>query len=60
MPEPKDHDLLIRIDERVAKLDRCMSNHLSHHWAVTLAALGAMLTAMISIVIAIVAVLGTR
>jgi len=38
-----DHDLLIRIDERVSKLDRCMSNHLRHHWVVTAAALTALL-----------------
>ena len=36
-----DHDLLIRIDERVNKLDRCMTNHLRHHWVVTTAALTA-------------------
>ena len=36
-----DHDLLIRIDERVQKLDRCMTNHLRHHWMVTVAALPA-------------------
>ena len=36
-----DHDLLIRIDERVQKLDRCMTNHLRHHWMVTVAALTA-------------------
>ena len=40
-----DHDLLIRIDERVEKLDRCMSNHLKHHWAITLAAIMALLAA---------------
>jgi len=39
-----DHDLLIRIDERVKKLDRCMTNHLRHHWAVTLAAFSAAVT----------------
>ena len=40
-----DHDLLIRIDERVQKLDRCMSNHLAHHWGVSIAVLVAVLTA---------------
>lgn len=45
-----DHDLLIRIDERVQKLDRCMSNHLKHHWVVTAAALTALLTALATIV----------
>ena len=41
-----DHDLLIRIDERVLKMDRCITNHLRHHWAVTLAAVTATLTAL--------------
>ena len=56
MGEPTDHDLLIRIDERVRKLDRCMTNHLAHHWAVTLALVGAVLTALASLAVA----LGTR
>ena len=41
-----DHDLLIRIDERQQKLDRCMTNHLKHHWVVTVAALTALLAAL--------------
>lgn len=38
-----DHDLLIRIDERVQKIDKCLSNHLRHHWAITMALLAAVL-----------------
>ena len=53
MADPTDHDLLIRIDERVRKLDRCMSNHLTHHWAFTLALLGAVLTALASLAVAL-------
>ena len=53
MGEPTDHDLLIRIDERVRKLDRCMTNHLAHHWAVTLALVGAVLTALASLAVAL-------
>lgn len=49
-----DHDLLIRIDEQVKKLDRCMTNHLKHHWAVTLAAITAMLSAVLTAVLACV------
>jgi hypothetical protein len=56
MTEPNDHDLLIRIDERVRKLDRCMTNHLAHHWTVSIAVLGAVLTALASLAVA----LGTR
>ena len=43
-----DHDLLIRIDERVKTLDRRMVDHLKHHWAVTLAAAIAVLSAILS------------
>lgn len=54
--ERTDHDLLLRIDERTQKLDRCMTNHLAHHWAVTLASIVAFLTALVSMAIA----LGTK
>jgi len=54
MSQPSDHDLLIRIDERVRKLDRCMTNHLRHHWAVTMLALGAVVSAILSLVIQLV------
>ena len=30
-----DHDLLIRIDERLKKVDAGLNNHLRHHWAIT-------------------------
>ncbi len=46
--EPKqdvdsDHDLLIRIDERVQKIDKCLSNHLKHDWAIKMALLAVIL-----------------
>jgi len=56
MDEPSDHDLLIRIDERVQKIDRAMANHLAHHWTVSVAVLGAVLAALASLAVA----LGTR
>ena len=37
--EVSDHDLLIRIDERLQKVDACLSNHLHRHWRVTVIAL---------------------
>ena len=43
MPDINDHDLLIRIDERTKKIDTCLSNHLRHHWAFTMAILVALL-----------------
>lgn len=51
--QTSDHDLLIRIDERVAKLDKCMGNHLRHHWAITMMAVSAMLAAAGSIFVAV-------
>lgn len=44
--EPSDHDLLIRIDERLQKVDRCLTNHLSHHWRVTVLVLAVALGAV--------------
>ena len=49
-----DHDLLIRIDERVRKLARCMTNHLRHHWIITVAALTALFGAIRTIAAALV------
>jgi len=56
MADLTDHDLLTRIDERVLKLDRCMTNHLAHHWALTIAVAGAGLAALASLI----AALGTK
>jgi len=56
MGEPSDHDLLIRIDERVQKIDRAIASHLARHWTVLVAVLGAVLTALASLAVA----LGTR
>ncbi len=53
MDDLTDHDLLIRIDERVTKLDRCMSNHFKQHWAILLAAGTAMLGALLSVVVVV-------
>ena len=54
-----DHDLLIRIDERVQKLDRCMTNHLKHHWVVTVAALTAFVGAVVTLVVSWATVKGS-
>jgi len=53
MDDLSDHDLLIRIDERVTKLDRCMSNHFKHHWAIFVAAGTAMLGALVSVAVVV-------
>ena len=31
-----DHDLLMRIDERVCTLTKHFTNHIKHHWMVTI------------------------
>lgn len=46
-----DHDLLVRIDERVEKLDDCLRNHLSKHWAISLAVIGATLMGLAALLI---------
>ena len=46
-----DHDLLIRMDERVQALHACLKGHLAHHWAVTLAAVAAVAAAVVSLVL---------
>jgi hypothetical protein len=48
-----DHDLLIRIDERTARIDRRLAEHLRHHWAVTLAAVGAVLSGLLALALRI-------
>ena len=51
--EPSDHDLLIRIDERLQRVENCLVNHLQHHWAVTITALGAAVGAIAAAIIAL-------
>ena len=34
-----DHDLLVRIDERQGTMATHFSNHIKHHWAVTISLL---------------------
>ena len=31
-----DHDLLVRMDEKLSGLSKQFSNHIRHHWAVTI------------------------
>jgi hypothetical protein len=45
---------LARLEERLSSMERVTSNHLSHHWAVTLMAAGAVLTAIASMIIGLV------
>lgn len=57
-----DHDLLVRMDERTKKIDRCLSNHLSdhkrtedHHRRMIVAAFGAALAALAAGVVSLIA-----
>jgi len=38
-----DHDLLIGLNEKVEVLDKHFTNHLAHHWAVTIVLLTSLL-----------------
>ena len=50
-----DHDLLVRIDERVRKLDNCLTSHLERHES-----LGTSNRKMFTmIVVAVIAALGS-
>jgi len=44
-----DHDLLIRVDQTVRDINRNLTNHLAHHWAVTLGLIGAVLTGLVAL-----------
>jgi len=46
-----DHDLLIRIDERTQNMDVCLTNHLHHHWRVTVLVLTIALGAVVAAVL---------
>jgi len=51
-PQPAtDHDLLIRIDERVRELDVCMRNHLTHHVRLEISILVAIVAAAIGVIV---------
>jgi uncharacterized membrane protein (DUF106 family) len=54
MSQESDHDKLIRIDERTARIEQWQSNHMEHHfrymllaWTVTL---GALVTTAIALI----------
>ena len=37
MDEQSDHDRLIRMDQTMQLIEKQLSNHLKHHWAITIA-----------------------
>lgn len=53
-----DHDLLVRIDERVLRLDNLLKNHLRQHQAVVLAAIVAFFTGCTALVLTMLTAAG--
>ena len=44
-----DHDLLVTLNVKHDVLDKCFTNHLQHHWYITMAAISAGLTGLASL-----------
>ena len=53
-----DHDLLIKIDTCLKVLQKQFSNHLAHHWAITISLLGIAATTTVTLLIFILKNLG--
>jgi len=49
-----DHDLLVRIDERLKNVERWQRNHFAHHWAVTLSLIGITIGAIVTAILSII------
>jgi len=55
MPLKKsDHDLLIEVIVKLDEVSKQFTNHLQHHWMVTITALGAALTGAFSLAVGII------
>lgn len=53
MQTQTDHDLLVRIDERLKNVEKQIENHLSHHFRATIIAWSITATAIMSTIIAL-------
>jgi len=49
-----DHDLLICIEQKVKELQGQFTNHLRHHWAITVAALTAAFAGSSSLIVGLI------
>lgn len=49
--EPSNHDLLIQLSRDICYIRKQLSNHLSHHWTLSLVMSGALLSGGIGAVI---------
>jgi hypothetical protein len=52
-----DHDILIRMDEKLDGLNTGFTNHLNHHWTITVIALSAALTGGLSLLGSVILIL---
>lgn len=52
--ESEDHDLLICIDAKLRELKKQFDNHLSHHFKITLLAIGTALSAFTTLIVLLV------
>jgi len=52
--DKEDHDLLICIEVKLNELKGQFENHLKHHWAITICALGALLSALSALIILLI------
>jgi len=52
-----DHDLLISSNVKLDLLDKQFSNHLQHHWAITIAALSAAFMGLSSFAVSMILLL---
>lgn len=49
-----DHDLLIKLGEDICWIKKILSNHLKHHWAITLGACTAAIGGVVTVIILLV------
>jgi len=55
--DKENHDSLLMLIVKVDNLENLLSNHLRHHWAITLSLIGITGTASISVLILIIRLL---
>ncbi len=54
MNDAERDSLLIRLDERMSHLERAFSNHLRHHWAITITLAACLLGVVAKVVLSAV------
>ncbi len=51
--QQSERDLLIEINTRLKVIEKNLDNHLRHHWAVSITALGIALSSVIGLVVSL-------